>query len=97
MESSPTDESLMLDYARGDMGAFETLYARHRSGLFRFLMGNVRNQATAEELFQDIWQRVVGARDRYRPDARFSTNIKNAINNAAPISPPSAKASRTML
>lgn len=73
MEPSPTDETLMLDYARGDMGAFETLYARHRSGLFRFLMGNVRNKATAEELFQDIWQRVVGARDRYRPDARFST------------------------
>lgn len=73
MDAELTDEELMLAYGRGDATAFETLYARHRSRLFRFLMGNVRNQATAEELFQDIWQRVIGARERYRPEARFGT------------------------
>jgi len=31
------DGELMLRYARGDMRAFESLYRRHRSALYRYL------------------------------------------------------------
>jgi RNA polymerase sigma-70 factor (ECF subfamily) len=67
------DEQLMLAYREGDPAAFETLYARHRSRLFRFVLRSVKQRALAEELFQEIWMRVIEARGRYAPQARFTT------------------------
>ena len=73
MQGESTDEELMLAFGAGDAGAFETLYSRHRLRLFRHLQRQVRDASLAEELFQDVWQRVIAARERYRPEAKFST------------------------
>jgi RNA polymerase sigma factor (sigma-70 family) len=70
---SVPDEQLMLSYAGGDAGAFETLYARHKGGLFRFVLRSVKARGEAEELFQEIWMRVIEARGRYKPEAKFAT------------------------
>ncbi len=67
----PDDSALMLAYAAGDEAAFATLYGRHRITLYRFLLRHLRNEALADELFQDIWQKVVSARAQWRPDAPF--------------------------
>ncbi len=67
------DEQLMLAYAGGDAGAFETLYGRHKGGLFRFVLRSVKARGEAEELFQEIWIRVVESRARYQPQAKFAT------------------------
>src|SRR5947208_10274626 len=67
------DEQLMLAYRGGNAAAFETLYLRHRGRLFRFVLRSVKSRATAEELFQEIWMRVIEARERYAPQARFTT------------------------
>ena len=63
------DEQLMLAYREGDAGAFEQLYKRHRGGLYRFVLRSVRDRATAEELYQEIWMRVIEARGRYESSA----------------------------
>lgn len=68
-----TDEGLMLAYRDGDAGAFEALYGRYRSRLFRHLSHQCGDAKLAEELFQDIWLRVVNARTDYEPLAKFST------------------------
>ena len=81
MEAEPTDESLMLAYGGGDVGAFEVLYGRHRGGLFRYLVRHVRQQALAEEFFQDVWSRLIAARECYRPDARFTTWLYQIASN----------------
>ena len=70
---SPSDEDLMLAYAGGDAGAFEALYGKHKGGLFRFVLRSVKARGEAEEIFQDIWMRVVEARGRYEPKAKFTT------------------------
>ena len=80
-EAEPTDEELMLAYGGGDMAAFEVLYSRHRGPLFRFMLRQVREHATAEELYQDIWQRLITARQRYRPEAKFSTWLYQIAHN----------------
>lgn len=67
------DAQLMLAYARGDLAAFDTLYATYRGPLYRFLLRSVRDRALADELFQDTWSRVIAARERYQPQARFQT------------------------
>lgn len=77
----PGDAALMLAYAAGDVAAFTQLYARHRTPLYRFLLRHLRNEALAEECFQDIWQRVVAARAEWKPDAPFSGWLYRIAHN----------------
>ena len=75
------DDLLMLAWVGGDVAAFETLYARHRGPLYRFLMRQLRNQALADEFFQDVWQRVIAAREGWKPEAAFSTWLFRIAHN----------------
>ncbi len=77
----PGDEALMLAYAGGDAGAFEQLYQRHRLRLYRYLLGQLRDGALAEELFQDVWQKVIAARAGWRPEASFATWLYRIAHN----------------
>lgn len=63
------DDQLMLAYADGDSGAFDTLYSRHEIPLYRFvrrLLG-VRFAAEVDEVFQETWLRIVSARESFSP------------------------------
>jgi len=81
MGAETSDEELMLAYARGEMPAFETLYGRHRGALYRFMARSVRQRARADDLFQECWMRVIAARDRYRPEAKFTTWLFQIAHN----------------
>jgi RNA polymerase sigma-70 factor (ECF subfamily) len=80
MKEAP-DEELMLAYSGGDAGAFEALYARHRARLFRFVLRSIPVRAVAEELYQEVWMRVIEARGSYTPTARFSTWLYTIAHN----------------
>jgi RNA polymerase sigma factor (sigma-70 family) len=71
--SQETDENLMLRFGRGDGAAFETLYQRHESRIFRYLYRNVHNEASANDLMQEVWFAVVRNAQRYQPTAKFTT------------------------
>lgn len=76
-----SDEALMLAYAGGRIAAFEELYARHRVRLYRFLLRQLRDGSLADELFQDIWQRVVAAREGWTPDPSFAGWLYRIAHN----------------
>lgn len=78
---APGDETLMQAWAGGEVAAFEALYARHRAPLFRFMLGHVHDRALAEELFQDVWQRVVAGCAGWRPDAPFGAWLYRIAHN----------------
>lgn len=67
-----SDEKLMHRYAKGDAKAFDQLYARHRGPLYRYFIRQVKNPATANDLYQGAWEKIIKARNRYRPSATFS-------------------------
>jgi len=81
MGSEKTDEELMLAYVGGDLLAFEMLYRHHRRTLYRFLMQTLRHRADTDELFQDTWSRLIAARERYRPEAKFTTWLLQIAHN----------------
>jgi RNA polymerase sigma-70 factor (ECF subfamily) len=81
MERGSSDEELMLGYGDGDAGAFETLYRRHRGPLYRFLLRQTGDAAAAEELFQDVWMRVVNSRGRYEVRAKFTSWVYAIAHN----------------
>jgi RNA polymerase sigma-70 factor (ECF subfamily) len=72
VEIADSDEDLMLRYAAGEAAAFDALYGRYRVRLLRYLVRLVGQTAVAEELYQDTWSRVIDARARYAPSARFA-------------------------
>jgi RNA polymerase sigma-70 factor (ECF subfamily) len=76
-----SDEQLMLAYAGGDAAAFETLYAKHKGPLYRFVLRSVKGPADADEIFQDVWMRAIEARARYEARAKFSTWLYTIAHN----------------
>jgi RNA polymerase sigma-70 factor (ECF subfamily) len=77
----PSDEDLMLAYGAGEAGAFDTLYARHKGGVYRYILRQCRNAGIADELFQDVWMSAIRVRASYAPTARFTTWIYTLAPN----------------
>ena len=81
MGHSPEDSALMLRYCDGDTSAFEALYRRHNDSLYRYLLRLCRHRATAEDVFQEVWGKIIKARDSYRPTAKFTTFMYRVAHN----------------
>lgn len=77
----PEDSALMLRYRDGDTEAFETLYRRHNDALYRYLFRLCRHRDTAEDIFQDVWGKIIKARASYRPTAKFTTFMYRVAHN----------------
>ena len=71
----------MLAYAAGDVAAFDALYARHKGGVYRYLLRQCRQSGVADELFQDVWMNLIRARTSYAPTARFTTWLYRLAHN----------------
>jgi RNA polymerase sigma-70 factor (ECF subfamily) len=79
--SQESDENLMLRYGRGEVAAFEFLYQRHESRVFRYLRRNVRNESSANDLMQEVWFAVVRGAANYQPSAKFTTWLFTIAHN----------------
>lgn len=64
----------MIAYQKhGDLAAFEELVVRHERPLWNYLRRFVRDPATAEDLLQETFLRVVKGAAGWQPSAKFST------------------------
>ena len=81
MVAERDDAQLMTGYAAGDVAAFESLYARHKGPLFRYFFRQCGDPETAAELFQEVWVRIIKARERVEPKARFTTYLYQIAHN----------------
>jgi RNA polymerase sigma-70 factor (ECF subfamily) len=76
-----SSQSLMLAYRDGDINAFEVLYQRHRASLYRYFLRQCGSPQVAEELYQDVWMKLIRARERYQPTAKFTTYLFHLAHN----------------
>lgn len=83
MDSSTDDAELMLRYAHGEARAFDVLYERHKAPLYRYLLRQCRDRAVADDLFQEVWGRVISHRKRYQARAKFATFLYRIAHNCA--------------
>ncbi len=90
LDDEMSDDELMLAFTRGDARAFERLYARHESALFRFLRRLLGQKLAAQvdEVFQETWLRIIAARDNFAArseegGARWRTWAFTIAHNAA--------------
>jgi RNA polymerase sigma factor (sigma-70 family) len=80
------DQALMLRFQeQGDVRAFEQLFARHKNGLYRFVLKLSLNAAAAEDISQHTWMRLieVAVAGRYRAsgEASFRTYLYTLARN----------------
>ncbi|MGA7743325.1 MAG: RNA polymerase sigma factor [Polyangia bacterium] len=76
-----TDEALMAAYQKGDVAAFSELLERHEKRLWNFLRRFVRDKATAEDLLQEVFLRVVKSAAQWQPSAKVSTWLFTIARN----------------
>ncbi len=60
-----SDAELLRSFSQGESAAMDQLVARYRSALFSWLLGMTGNRADAEDLFQDVWFRVIRHAGRF--------------------------------
>jgi len=75
------DEDLMMLYKSGDTAAFRPLYDRHRNPLFRFVTRQISSRAIAEEIFQDVWLRLIKSASSYEVQAKFTSYLYRITHN----------------
>src|SRR5579885_3378479 len=78
-----SDLELMLRVQNGDAESFELLLNRYRLPLVSYFVRMVRDRALAEDLAQEVFLRVYQARQRYQPEARFTTWLYRIATNLA--------------
>ena len=81
MSNDEADEVLLQAYRAGDVRAFERLVARYEKPIWNFIRRFVKDAATAEDLLQEVFLRVVKSADEWRGAAKFSTWLYTIARN----------------
>jgi RNA polymerase sigma-70 factor (ECF subfamily) len=68
---------------RGREAAFRELVRRYERPVFSLVFRMVRDSATAEDLAQDTFIKVLNHIDKYRPEFKFSSWLFKIANNVA--------------
>ncbi len=77
------DVRLMLQVRDDNAGAFEQLVDKYQAHLIAVLEHIMPTKEGAEDLAQEVFMRVYGARKTYAPKAKFSTWLFTIANNVA--------------
>jgi RNA polymerase sigma-70 factor (ECF subfamily) len=77
-----SDEALYGRARRGDMSAFDQLYARYERRLFAFILRCVSSRADAEELFHDVFLKVMTGSEARFEERRFVAWLFRVARNA---------------
>lgn len=83
MKPATEDRALLEAVGRGDAKALERLFARTQTRIFRFLMRMVKNQATAEELLNEVFLAVWQNAGRYEGRSEPTTWLLGIAHNKA--------------
>lgn len=66
-QSSSDDLELLRQLAKGNEGAFEALYERYQGPIYRFALHMSGNNASAEEVTQEVFMAVIGKPRSFDP------------------------------
>lgn len=76
-----SDNALVRRAREGDFTAFERLFERHRTLVFRFAYQMVPRRDDAEDIVQEAFVRAYQNLDRYRDEAKFTTWLLRIVTN----------------
>ena len=68
-----SDQQLVSAFLSGDSLSIEHLIIRHKDKIFRFIMSKVQNVDLANDIFQDVFIKVINKlrEGRYNEEGKF--------------------------
>ena len=78
-----SDQQLVSNYLEGNVSAFETLVMRHKDRIYTFIISKVRNQALAEDIFQDAFFKAIKSlqKGKYNEEGKFLPWVMRIAHN----------------
>ena len=76
-----SDEALVAKAREGDYRAFELLFERHRTLVYRFVYQMAPRRDDAEDIVQEVFVRAYQNLHRYRDEAKFTTWLLRIATN----------------
>jgi RNA polymerase sigma factor (sigma-70 family) len=81
--ASPERSEVLRQFARGDLNAFETLFHRYQSEVFRWIVIIVRDPSLAEDLTIETFWRIHRAHARFDASRSFEAWARRIATHAA--------------
>jgi RNA polymerase sigma-70 factor (ECF subfamily) len=77
------DNELVNDFIAGNQDAIQTLITRHKDKVFTYIMFVVKNDALAEDIFQDTFIKVINSlrKGKYNEQGVFSSWVIRIAHN----------------
>jgi RNA polymerase sigma-70 factor, ECF subfamily len=82
-QDNDLDHDAMEAASKGEQWAFEHIVSKYQGSLINYFLRFTQNLDTAKELSQEVFLRLYQARDRYRPETKFSTYLFTIAHNLA--------------
>jgi len=81
--SKLTDKELIQSYTNGNELAMEQLILRHKSRIYTYIICTVKNEALAEDVFQDTFIKVINTikKGKYNDEGKFLPWVNRIAHN----------------
>lgn len=83
MSKSFSDDELIQRFISGDQSSVESLILRHKNKVYGYISMYIRDQALAEDIFQDTFLKVIQSlkTGRYQENGRFISWVMRIAHN----------------
>jgi RNA polymerase sigma-70 factor (ECF subfamily) len=83
MKNEYSDYELVTRFVKGEQSCFEKLIKRHKSKVFAYISLYIRDQALAEDIFQDTFLKVIQSvkTGRYSDNGKFLSWVMRIAHN----------------
>ena len=79
--TADSDETLIGAFRTGDASAMEALFRRYRRQVYGWLVRMLADEAEAEDVYQDVWLRIVRNVGDFRNDGSFKCWLWRIVHN----------------
>lgn len=86
MNTPESDDVLVGRYVDGDAAAFDQLYKRYELRVWRYLERNLRDQATSDELLQEVWCALARNAASLEGKTRFKNRLFSLVHDRMTVS-----------
>jgi len=78
-----TDQELVQLFLKGQSSSLDELLLRHKSKIYSFILSKVKNQALAEDIFQDAFFKVITSlkKGKYNEEGKFLPWVMRISHN----------------
>lgn len=78
--SDVADDLLVREYLKGELRSFDLLYERYQQRIYGYVYRSV-GERFVDEVFQDIWIKVLAGIERYADKGRFRSWLFSCAHN----------------